>query len=201
MIIDTETGWVRRVRRVASPNHDPRPAGTELSLIVVHGISLPPGRFGGGWIDRLFCNALPAEADPYFAAIAGLKVSAHVLIARDGKLTQYVPFDRRAWHAGRSSYEGRDACNDFSVGIELEGTDDRRYTAKQYRALASLIAALRAAYPSLRKAAVVGHSEIAPGRKTDPGPAFDWPRLRRSLGEREKTIARDARASRAHRRG
>lgn len=201
MIIDTETGWVRRVRRVASPNHDARPAGTELSLIVVHGISLPPGRFGGGWIDRLFCNALPAAVDPYFATIAGLKVSAHVLIARDGKLTQYVPFDRRAWHAGRSSYEGRVACNDFSVGIELEGTDDRRYTAKQYRALVSLIAALRTAYPSLRKAAVVGHSDIAPGRKTDPGPAFDWLRLRRALGERGKAIARDARVSRARRRG
>jgi AmpD protein len=200
VIIDTETGWLRRVRRVVSPNCDRRPAGIDLALIVVHGISLPPGRFGGSWIDRLFCNGLPTDADPYFSTLAGLKVSAHVLIARDGKLTQYVPFDLRAWHAGRSSHRGRAACNDFSVGIELEGTDDRRYTAKQYRALASLIAALRAAYPSLRSADVVGHSDVAPGRKTDPGPAFDWARLRRLLAERERAIARDARASRARRR-
>lgn len=184
MIIDSETGWVRRVRRVASPNRDERPPGTELALIVVHGISLPPGRFGGGWIDRLFCNDLPADADPYFASIAGLKVSAHALIVRDGKVTQYVPFGLRAWHAGRSSHRGRTACNDFSIGIELEGTDDRPYTAKQYRALAALIRALRVAYPSLREADVVGHSDIAPGRKTDPGPSFDWRRLRRLLGAR-----------------
>lgn len=200
MIIDTETGWLRRARRVPSPNCDRRPAGTELGLIVVHGISLPPGRFGGGFIDRLFRNDLPPDADPYFATLAGLKVSAHVLIERGGKLTQYVPFALRAWHAGRSSYRGRDACNDFSVGIELEGTDDRRYTAKQYRALASLIVALRAAYPSLRDAEVVGHSDVAPGRKTDPGPAFDWVRLRRLLAERARSNARAARVSRARRR-
>lgn len=184
MIVDSETGWLRRVRRVASPNWDLRPEGVELGLIVVHGISLPPGRFGAGWIDRLFCNDLPVDADPYFATLAGLKVSAHVLIARDGKLTQYVPFESRAWHAGRSSYRGRPACNDFSIGIELEGTDERRYTSKQYRALASLVTALRAAYPSLRDAEIVGHSDVAPGRKTDPGPAFDWARLRRLLAAR-----------------
>lgn len=199
MIIDSDTGWVRRVRRVASPNCDDRPPGTELALIVVHGISLPPGRFGGGWIDRLFTNELTADADPYFASIAGLKVSAHVLIARDGKLTQYVPFGLRAWHAGRSSHRGRDACNDFSVGIELEGTDERRYTAKQYRALTALISALREAYPSLRDADVVGHSDVAPGRKTDPGPAFDWARLARLLEARPN--ARAARGSRARRPG
>jgi AmpD protein len=200
VIVDTETGWLRRARRVASPNCDLRPAGTELGLIVVHGISLPPGRFGDGWIDRLFRNDLPPDAHPYFATLAGLRVSAHVLIDRSGKLTQYVPFQQRAWHAGRSSYRGRDACNDFSVGVELEGTDDRRYTAKQYRALASLIVALRAAYPSLNGADVVGHSDVAPGRKTDPGPAFDWDKLRDALAERERASARGAKASRSRRR-
>jgi N-acetyl-anhydromuramoyl-L-alanine amidase len=179
--IDLKTGWLRGVRRVVSPNFDERPPGTELGLIVVHGISLPPGRFGNGWIDRFFCNDLPADADPYFATICTSTVSAHVLIGRRGVVTQYVPFTARAWHAGRSAYRGRTACNDFSVGIELEGTDERPYTAAQYRALAKLIGALRRGYPSLRTAEVVGHSDIAPGRKTDPGPAFDWARLRRLL--------------------
>jgi AmpD protein len=174
VIIDTATGWIEGVRRVASPNHDERPAGTALELIVVHGISLPPGEFGTGWIDRFFLNDLPADAHPYFATICASTVSAHVLIARDGALTQYVSFDRRAWHAGKSLYCGRSACNDFSVGIELEGTDDVPYELEQYLALAALIAALRNAYPTLHGAAVVGHSDIAPGRKTDPGPAFDW---------------------------
>ena len=181
MIVDPETGWIVGVRRVLSPNHDERPAGSELGLIVVHGISLPPGEYGNGWIDRLFCNDLPADAHPYFATIQNLAVSSHVLIARDGTLTQYVPFDRRAWHAGKSQYCGRSACNDFSVGIELEGTDDLPYTGAQYRALGELIAALRRGYPSLRHAEVVGHSDIAPGRKTDPGPAFDWALLEREL--------------------
>jgi N-acetyl-anhydromuramoyl-L-alanine amidase len=181
--IDPTTGWLRRVRRVVSPNCDARPPDTELGLIVVHGISLPPGQFGNGWIDRFFCNDLPADADPYFATICSVMVSAHVLIARNGALTQYVPFTARAWHAGRSSYCGRSACNDFSVGIELEGTDERPYRAVQYRALAKLIGALRRGYPSLAKAEVVGHSDIAPGRKTDPGPAFDWQRLRRLVAE------------------
>lgn len=172
------TGWLQGVRRVASPNCDERPPGAELGLIVVHGISLPPGQFGSGWVDRFFCNDLPVDAHPYFATICTLTVSAHVLIARDGTLTQYVPFTKRAWHAGKSSYCGRSACNDFSVGIELEGSDDVPYEHAQYAALADLIAALRRGYPSLRAADVVGHSDIAPGRKTDPGPAFDWPRLR-----------------------
>jgi AmpD protein len=179
--IDSTTGWLRGVRRVASPNCDDRPVGTELGLIVVHGISLPPGQFGNGWIERLFRNDLPAAADPYFATIEGVEVSAHMLIGRDGALTQFVPFDKRAWHAGRSSYCGRTACNDFSVGIELEGTDDVPYTTAQYRSLTSLIGALRRAYPSLRTAEVVGHSDIAPDRKTDPGPAFDWAELERLL--------------------
>ena len=181
MIVDRETGWIVGVRRVESPNHDERPAGVDLGLIVVHGISLPPGEFGNGWIDRFFSNDLPADAHPYFATMHNLTVSAHVLIARDGTLTQYVPFDRRAWHAGKSDYCGRSACNDFSVGIELEGTDDLPYEEAQYRALSRLIVALRRAYASLRGAEVVGHSDIAPGRKTDPGPAFDWALLEREL--------------------
>ena len=181
MIVDPATGWIDGVRRVASPNHDERTAGAGLDLIVVHGISLPPGEFGNGWIDRFFLNDLPADAHPFFATIHTSTVSSHVLIARDGRLTQYVPFHRRAWHAGKSEYCGRNACNDFSVGIELEGTDDLAYAGEQYRALATLIVALRRAYPSLERAQIVGHSDIAPGRKTDPGPAFDWRELEREL--------------------
>jgi AmpD protein len=184
VIIDSATGWIEGVRRVLSPNSDERPPGAELDLIVVHGISLPPGQFGNGWIDRFFLNDLPADAHPFFATISDLTVSAHALIARDGELTQYVPFTRRAWHAGRSNYCGREGCNDFSVGIELEGADDMPYAAPQYLALVVLIAALRRAYPSLRNAAVVGHSDIAPGRKTDPGPAFDWPKFKQLLARR-----------------
>jgi N-acetyl-anhydromuramoyl-L-alanine amidase len=181
VIVDPESGWLVGARRVLSPNFDERPPGVELGLIVVHGISLPPGEFANGWIDRLFCNDLPAAAHPYFATIQGLTVSAHVLVARDGTPTQYVPFDRRAWHAGRSEYCGRSACNDFSVGIELEGSDDVPYERAQYRTLAQVIWALRRAYASLASADVVGHSDIAPGRKTDPGPAFDWRELEREL--------------------
>jgi AmpD protein len=150
-------------------------------LLVVHGISLPPGEFGGPWIDRLFCGDLAAAADPRFDGVVALRVSAHALIHRSGVISQYVPFQLRAWHAGVSRYEGREACNDFSIGIELEGTDELPYEAAQYRALAGLIRALRAAYPSLGADALVGHSDIAPGRKSDPGPAFEWERLRALL--------------------
>ena len=181
MIVDPKTGWVRGIRRVVSPNHDERPVGSEPTLIVVHGISLPPAEFGTGWIDRFFCNDLPGDVHPFFATICDSTVSAHVLIARDGALTQYVPFHRRAWHAGRSEHCGRTACNDFSIGIELEGTDELPYEAAQYRALADVVAALRRAYPSLVNADIVGHSDIAPGRKTDPGPSFDWAELKRQL--------------------
>ena len=187
MIVDPETGWLEGVRRVESPNSDERPPDSTLDLIVVHGISLPPGRFGEGWIDRFFLNELPAVADPYFATIAEMKVSAHALVARDGSLTQYVSFNRRAWHAGRSTYCGRNACNDFSVGIELEGTDDLPYERAQYETLAALVRALRRAYPSLRRADIVGHSDVAPGRKTDPGAAFDWGALRKLLGRKRAT--------------
>jgi AmpD protein len=181
MRINKKTGWLTKVLRVPSPNSDPRPRDCALDLIVVHGISLPPAQFGGAWIDRFFTNTLPADADDYFATIAHMRVSAHVLIRRDGTLTQYVPFTERAWHAGESQYCGRNACNDFSIGIELEGSDEIPYEPAQYEALIELVQALKRAYPSLRDAPVVGHCDIAPGRKTDPGPAFDWLRLRRRL--------------------
>jgi AmpD protein len=176
--VDTNSGMLEGVRQVASPNCDARPAGVEADLIVVHGISLPPGEFGGPWIDRLFTNTLPIDAHPYFAEAAAQRVSAHLCIRRDGAVTQYVRFTDRAWHAGKSCFAGRDACNDFSIGVELEGVDTVPYEDAQYRALAEVVAALCAAYPSLDPARLTGHSDIAPGRKTDPGPAFDWPRAR-----------------------
>jgi len=177
MIIDS--GWIRGARKVPSPNCDARPPGASLDLIVLHGISLPPGSFGGPWIDALFVNRLDPGAHPYFAAIARLEVSAHVLISRDGALTQYVGFEQRAWHAGESQYLGRARCNDFSIGVELEGADDVPYEPAQYATLARLVRALRAEYPTLRDAPLVGHSDVAPGRKTDPGAAFDWELCRR----------------------
>jgi AmpD protein len=179
--IDRATGLLAGARQVLSPHFDERPSGCIPQLIVVHGISLPPGDFGGPWIDRLFTGNLPADAHPYFREIAGQRVSAHVLIRRDGEAVQYVPFGERAWHAGVSEYQGRKACNDFSVGIELEGSDERPYEEPQYAELAALIQALLATYPSLSRERIVGHSDIAPGRKTDPGPIFDWERLRRGI--------------------
>lgn len=175
--IDTHSGWLRGARHVPSPNFDARPAGILPELIVVHGISLPPEQFGGPWIDRLFTNSLPPEEHPYFATMWTLKVSSHLLIRRDGEPVQYVPFHERAWHAGASSYQGRERCNDFSIGIELEGADEIAYEPAQYRMLSAVIVALRDAYPSLSLTRIAGHSDIAPGRKTDPGPAFDWQRL------------------------
>lgn len=177
----TADGWLDPVKRCPSPNFDQRPLDTEISLLVVHGISLPPGQFGGGYIEAFFSNALPVERHPYFQEIAELKVSAHCLVDREGAVTQFVSFDQRAWHAGRSCFEGRSACNDFSVGIELEGEDLRPYTVAQYTALAELIKLLMARYPALTPERVVGHSDVAPGRKTDPGPSFDWTRLRQAL--------------------
>jgi AmpD protein len=179
--VDTATGLVAPARQLHSPNQDDRPSAMQADLIVVHGISLPPGEFGGPWIDQLFSNTLPADAHPYFASIAERRVSAHALIRRDGSVVQYVPFHRRAWHAGVSQYLGRERCNDFSIGIELEGTDDSAYAAAQYRSLTALIAALCAAYPGLSPARLTGHRDIAPGRKTDPGDSFDWVRLRAML--------------------
>jgi AmpD protein len=176
--IDTIAGLAIQARQVSSPNWDERPPGTQLELIVVHGISLPPAEFGGPWVDKLFTNSLPPDEHPYFKEVAGLKVSSHVLIRRDGEQVQYVPFHRRAWHAGLSKYEGRERCNDFSIGIELEGADEVPYEPIQYRVLAQLIVDLCTAYPTLATERVVGHSDVSPGRKTDPGPAFDWMRLR-----------------------
>jgi AmpD protein len=178
--VDPATGLLIGVRQVLSTHFDERPANVQPELIVVHGISLPPGEFGGPWIDRLFTGNLPPEAHPYFRQIRG-RVSAHVLIRRDGQVIQYVPFGARAWHAGQSEYRGRSACNDFSIGIELEGGDEIPYTDAQYDELARVIDALLLTYPGLSSAHITGHSDIAPGRKTDPGSAFDWPRLRARL--------------------
>lgn len=179
--VDMATDLLVGVRQVLSPHFDARPGGSAPDLIVIHGISLPPGEFGGPWIDRLFTGALPPDAHPFFVEVAALRVSSHVLIRRSGELVQYVPFGARAWHAGASEYCGRTECNDFSIGIELEGVDDRPYEDAQYASLTSVIGALRAAYPTLSREDIVGHSDIAPGRKTDPGPAFDWARLRKSI--------------------
>jgi AmpD protein len=181
--IEPATGLLVDVRQVLSPHFDSRPAGVLPELIVVHGISLPPGEFGGPWIDRLFTGGLPPDAHPYFRDIARSRVSAHAVIRRDGSIVQYVPFSERAWHAGQSQYCGRSGCNDFSIGIELEGTDDIPYTDAQYEQLAALVLALLSTYPSLAAERIAGHSDIAPGRKTDPGDSFDWGRLRGILGQ------------------
>ncbi|HET9105651.1 MAG TPA: 1,6-anhydro-N-acetylmuramyl-L-alanine amidase AmpD [Steroidobacteraceae bacterium] len=186
--IEPATGLLAGARQVLSPHCDARPSGVAPELVVVHGISLPAGEFGGPWIDHLFAGSLPAGAHPSFHDTAGLRVSAHALIRRDGTITQYVPFGMRAWHAGQSRYRDRTGCNDFSIGIELEGTDTIPYTDAQYSRLAALIAALLATYPTLSAEGIAGHCDIAPGRKTDPGPAFDWARLRSLLAESlEKT--------------
>ncbi|HJS88936.1 MAG TPA: 1,6-anhydro-N-acetylmuramyl-L-alanine amidase AmpD [Steroidobacteraceae bacterium] len=181
--IEPATGLLAGVRQVLSPHLDARPPGVAPELIVVHGISLPPGEFGGPWIDRLFAGDLPSDAHPFFRDTAALRVSAHAVIRRDGSITQYVPFGLRAWHAGQSQYRGRSGCNDFSIGIELEGTDTTPYTDAQYESLAALARALLATYPTLAADRITGHSDIAPGRKSDPGPAFDWERWRRMLGQ------------------
>lgn len=174
-------GWLAGARVCPSPNFDARPDADDISLLVIHNISLPPGRFGGPYIDQLFTNTLDPAAHPYFAGIHTLRVSSHLLIARDGRVTQYVPFLARAWHAGVSVYEGRERCNDFSIGIELEGTDDRPFTTRQYQRLIAVTRSLLATYPHLSAARITGHSDIAPGRKTDPGPHFDWARYRSAL--------------------
>ena len=167
-------GWIEGVRQVASPNHDARPEGVPVELLLLHNISLPPGQFAGGCIERLFCNRLDSHPHPFMALLDGLRVSAHFLIERSGRITQFVGCHERAWHAGLSSFEGRAGCNDFSVGIELEGTDFTAFAPAQYLALADLTRALRDGLP-LR--AVRGHSDVAAGRKTDPGPLFDWQRF------------------------
>ncbi len=185
MSINVTNGLVAGARQVPSPNCDERPNPADISLMVVHGISLPPGEFGGPWIDDLFLNRLDPTRHPYFAEIQGLKVSSHLLIRRDGELVQYVPLHMRAWHAGVSCFGGRDCCNDYSIGVELEGTDDLSYTSPQYQCLAALARGLMQAFPAITPDRIVGHCDIAPGRKTDPGTAFEWTRFRRLLSEEQ----------------
>ena len=182
MRVEEATGLLDGVSYLSSPNRGARPTGVLPELIVIHGISLPAGEFGGGYVSRLFINQLDTRGDPRFADLSGLRVSAHLLIHRDGHVTQFVPFTQRAWHAGESVFNGRRDCNDFSIGIELEGSDDTAYTDTQYERLEAAIAALRVAYPGIGRDRVVGHCHIAPGRKSDPGPDFDWGRLQRRLG-------------------
>jgi AmpD protein len=172
-----DKGWLQTVEVIQSPNYDARPDNTKIKLIVIHGISLPPAEFGGGYIQQFFCNQLDANAHDYFADICDMQVSAHCLIERDGNIVQFVSFLDRAWHAGVSSWRGEPGCNNYSIGIELEGTDDLAYTDLQYERLTALVAALRAHFSTIEKDAICAHSDIAPGRKTDPGPAFDWSRL------------------------
>ena len=179
--IDNRTGLIVTARQVLSPHFDERPPAVQPDLLVIHGISLPPGEFAGSWIEAFFCGNLPAGAHPYFAEIAHLRVSSHLLIRRPGTLVQFVPLGSRAWHAGASSFGGRSGCNDFSIGVELEGTDDLPYDPRQYATLSALTTALCNAYPAISDDRIVGHADIAPGRKTDPGSAFDWLRYRNAL--------------------
>jgi AmpD protein len=175
------TGWLANARHCRSPNHDQRPAGTLIDLLVIHNISLPPGDFGGHWIEAFFLNQLNPAAHPFFRTIAKLRVSAHLLIRRDGELVQFVNLNARAWHAGVSAFQGRANCNDFSIGIELEGTDDRPYSEQQYQALIAVTKIIRRDYPAITPVRILGHQHIAPERKTDPGPCFDWARYLTSL--------------------
>ncbi|MES9944149.1 MAG: 1,6-anhydro-N-acetylmuramyl-L-alanine amidase AmpD [Candidatus Thiodiazotropha sp.] len=175
MILSAET-LLRSAEYRPSKNMDDRPPESEVDLLVIHSISLPPGEFGGNWIDDLFMNNLDATAHPYFAEIEALRVSCHILIQRTGKITQYVPLNRRAWHAGDSNYCGRPCCNDFSIGIELEGADDMPFTDAQYLALVRVTKEIMHFYPSITRERITSHAAIAPGRKTDPGPMFDWDR-------------------------
>ena len=183
MQLTIEGGWLDAARKAVSPNCEARPEGCEPDLLVIHNISLPPGEYGGECIEQFFCNCLDWDRHPFFEEIRGVRVSAHLLIRRDGELVQFVSFDQRAWHAGVSCFEDRENCNDFSIGIELEGTDEDPYSAEQYAALAAVTAVLVEAYPGLDTGRIAGHSDIAPGRKTDPGPAFDWERYRDDLKE------------------
>lgn len=180
-LFDPTSGWFNNAGIFASPNFDARPAGCEISLIVIHAISLPPGIFGGHYIRQFFLNRLDSGADPYFREIAEMKVSAHLLIDRNGNLEQYVSTHSRAWHAGESLYAGKPACNDFSIGIELEGCDEQTFTDIQYASLMRVLNELLRWHPAIECDAIVGHSDIAPARKTDPGPNFDWSRVRAGI--------------------
>lgn len=185
--MDKATGLLEPARYCESPNQDDRPNAEEPSLLVVHGISLPPGQFGGHEVEALFTNRLDWDAHPYFGGIRGLEVSAHLFIRRDGTVIQFVPLTQRAWHAGPSCFRGRDCCNDYSIGIELEGEDETPYDDRQYPVLQGVVRAICNAFPGISPREMAGHSDIAPGRKTDPGPAFDWFRLYDGLVEREGT--------------
>ncbi|MDH3746588.1 MAG: 1,6-anhydro-N-acetylmuramyl-L-alanine amidase AmpD [Gammaproteobacteria bacterium] len=175
--VDVSDGLISPARLVVSDNRDARPSGAAPQMIVLHGISLPPGKFGGTEIEALFTNRLDWSAHPYFEEIRGFEVSAHLLIRRNGEVVQFVPFSERAWHAGESCFRGRDRCNDFSIGIELEGEDHSPYDDRQYEVLAPVIGAIQRAYPAISTRELAGHCDISSGRKTDPGPAFDWLRL------------------------
>jgi len=182
--IDQTTSLLMDVLYVPSPNCDARPDQSDISLVVVHNISLPPGEFGGHYIEQFFTNRLDASAHPYFETIADLRVSAHLLIRRNGEVIQFVPFEKRAWHAGESCFQDQSCCNDFSIGIELEGSDEEPFTQAQYTQLSELIACLMQHYPGLSRDRITGHSDIAPQRKTDPGPAFEWSKLFHELDSR-----------------
>ncbi len=181
-----KNGQLLGARFVPSPNFNDRPAHTEIQLVVIHNISLPPSQFGGGYIEQFFQNQLDWQAHPYFQTIEGMQVSAHLLILRSGEVLQFVNFNDRAWHAGRSSYLGKKECNDYSIGIELEGSDDQPFESVQYAVLAQVVASLQQAYPKIQQH-LAGHSDIASGRKTDPGPYFDWHYLRELLQQKKST--------------
>lgn len=185
MQLDRTTGWVVGISHCPSPNFNARPDGEAIGLLVIHNISLPPAQFGTGKVQDFFRNQLDISAHPFFEGIKDLRVSAHFLIERDGHVTQFVSCLDRAWHAGVSAFEGREGCNDFSLGIEMEGTDELPFTDAQYLALQALTRQLQGAWPALKGERIRGHSDIAPGRKTDPGPAFDWARYRASLLDNE----------------
>ncbi len=183
LLLNPLSGWIEGIQQLASENFNQRPDG-EISLLVIHNISLPPGEFGTGMVDALFTNRLPVDHHPFFQEIKDLRVSAHFLIERDGHIKQYVSCLDRAWHAGISCFQEHDNCNDFSIGIEMEGTDDQPFTEQQYASLLLLVHELQRHYPLITNERICGHSDIAPGRKTDPGPFFDWSRLQRQ----EKTL-------------
>lgn len=176
-----QNGWIQPAEHLPSPNCNDRPCESEISLLVIHNISLPPGEYNNSCIERFFCNQLDHGAHPFFQEIKGVQVSAHLLIKRSGQVIQFVPISRRAWHAGVSCFQGREACNDYSIGIELEGTDTDPYTEGQYECLVHLTKAIVQAYPEITLDRIVGHSDIAPGRKSDPGQAFDWKKYKQAL--------------------
>jgi len=182
--IDQHSSLLMDTPYIASANCDERPEADDINLIVIHGISLPPGEFGGPEVEQFFTNKLDHHRHPFFEEIRDMHVSSHLFIRRDGRTIQFVPFDKRAWHAGQSQYDGRERCNDYSIGIELEGTDNMAYTDSQYEQLAAVIEAILQAFPSTSRDRIVGHADIAPGRKTDPGPAFDWAKLSHVLDVR-----------------